>query len=83
MCGAYHCYIFRQQVPLTWEDWTNVLSWALPILLVDEILKAIGRYVNRQKIDERYAATVTSIASIATIIGAVVAGIGYIKRINW
>lgn len=30
-------------VPLSSEQWVTVLSWALPILLVDEVLKAIGR----------------------------------------
>jgi Ca2+-transporting ATPase len=35
-------------VPLSIDDWALVISWAAPILLVDEILKAIGRWVNRE-----------------------------------
>ena len=32
-----------KQVPLTKEDWKTVLLWSSPILLVDEILKFVGR----------------------------------------
>ena len=35
--------------PLTWEQWQTVLLWAMPILLVDEVLKAIGRSLQRRK----------------------------------
>ncbi|CAJ1961317.1 unnamed protein product [Cylindrotheca closterium] len=35
-------------VPLTSSDWQNVLLWAAPILLVDEILKAIGRNLKQK-----------------------------------
>ncbi|KAG7350911.1 calcium-transporting ATPase [Nitzschia inconspicua] len=35
-------------VPLSKENWSTVLFWALPILLVDEILKAIGRKINSE-----------------------------------
>ena len=31
------------QVPLTTSNWLTVAAWALPILLVDEVLKAVGR----------------------------------------
>jgi hypothetical protein len=31
------------------DDWITVALWATPILLVDEILKAIGRRVNKEK----------------------------------
>jgi hypothetical protein len=31
------------------DDWRNVLTWAAPILIVDEILKAVGRWVNREE----------------------------------
>mmetsp|Transcript_26169 Transcript_26169/g.39612 ORF Transcript_26169/g.39612 Transcript_26169/m.39612 type:complete len:394 (-) Transcript_26169:150-1331(-) len=41
--------------PLTVKDWTSVLTWALPILLIDEILKAIGRYLKRKEEKERGA----------------------------
>jgi len=40
-------------VPLTWEQWKRVLVWAAPILLVDEILKTIGRYLSRRKQQKR------------------------------
>jgi len=39
--------------PLTTADWTTVFSWALPILLVDEVLKAIGRFLNAKEQKER------------------------------
>eukprot|EP00547_Thalassionema_nitzschioides_P004173 CAMPEP_0194213662 /NCGR_PEP_ID=MMETSP0156-20130528/14402_1 /TAXON_ID=33649 /ORGANISM="Thalassionema nitzschioides, Strain L26-B" /LENGTH=1041 /DNA_ID=CAMNT_0038941743 /DNA_START=244 /DNA_END=3369 /DNA_ORIENTATION=- len=42
--------------PLTVEHWTSVLYWALPILLVDEILKAIGRHLQCK--DEKKKANV-------------------------
>jgi Ca2+-transporting ATPase len=35
-------------VPLTIEDWKTVLLWACPILVVDEILKAVGRSINQR-----------------------------------
>ena len=35
-------------VPLTIEDWKTVLLWACPILIVDEILKAVGRSINQR-----------------------------------
>lgn len=42
--------------PLTWEDWTYVLRFAVPIILVEEILKAIGRGVNSRKEEKQRAA---------------------------
>ncbi|CAM9620236.1 unnamed protein product, partial [Sphacelaria rigidula] len=39
--------------PLTWDDWTYVLRFAMPILLVEEILKAVGRKVNAQKVTDQ------------------------------
>lgn len=30
-------------VPLSIENWISILKWSAPILLVEEILKAIGR----------------------------------------
>lgn len=36
-------------VPLSWDDWKTVAMWALPILLVDEVLKAVGRRVHQDK----------------------------------
>ena len=38
-----HARTIHQQVPLTKEDWKTVLLWSSPILLVDEILKCVGR----------------------------------------
>jgi Ca2+-transporting ATPase len=35
-------------VPLSADNWTTVLLWATPILLVDEILKAVGRNLNKR-----------------------------------
>jgi len=35
-------------VPLSIENWLSVLCWALPILVVEEILKAVGRWVNAE-----------------------------------
>lgn len=29
--------------PLTWNDWKLVLAFSLPVILIDEILKAVGR----------------------------------------
>lgn len=40
-------------IPLTKEDWKTVLLWSAPILLVDEILKFVGR---RLQIKEKKAA---------------------------
>lgn len=42
-------------VPLSGNDWINVLAWSMPILLVDEVLKAIGRWVNRERNAARIA----------------------------
>jgi len=39
--------------PLSKTDWFSVLFWASPILLVDEILKAIGRYLKSRKQNEK------------------------------
>ena len=36
-------FILMTKVPLTLKDWKTVLLWASPILIVDEILKSIGR----------------------------------------
>ena len=44
---------FTVQVPLTLENWKAVLGFALPILLVDEILKAIGRFIYREERKEK------------------------------
>jgi Ca2+-transporting ATPase len=36
-------------VPLSMDDWVTVLAWAAPILIVDEVLKAVGRWVNNEE----------------------------------
>ena len=43
-------------VPLSLENWITVLKWSAPILLVDEALKAVGRFVNKERDEERAAA---------------------------
>jgi Ca2+-transporting ATPase len=35
-------------VPLSMDDWKNVLTFATPILLVDEVLKFVGRLLARK-----------------------------------
>jgi Ca2+-transporting ATPase len=35
-------------VSLTIDHWVTVLAWAAPILLVDEVLKAVGRFLDRE-----------------------------------
>jgi len=36
-------------VALSKENWISILKWSAPILIVEEILKAIGREVNKMK----------------------------------
>lgn len=31
--------------PLTWHDWKLVLAFSFPVILLDEVLKFIGKYV--------------------------------------
>ena len=42
-CVCVRADIPTTQVPLTKDDWKSVLMWSGPILLVDELLKFIGR----------------------------------------
>lgn len=37
-------------VPLSADDWINVLKWSAPILLVDEILKFTGRWLEKKEV---------------------------------
>ena len=46
-------------MPLSSSDWITILKFAIPILVVDEILKAIGRRVNQEKEEERIKEAVT------------------------
>jgi hypothetical protein len=39
------------------DDWITVLSWAAPILIVDELLKAVGRWVNKERNQKLATAT--------------------------
>jgi hypothetical protein len=39
-------------VPLSLANWISVLSWAMPILIVEEVLKAVGRWVNAKSAEE-------------------------------
>lgn len=43
-------------VPLSKDNWITVLYWAVPILLVDEILKAVGRYLYSEERKAKRAA---------------------------
>ena len=40
-------------VPLSRDNWISVLKWASPILVVEEVLKAIGRKITAAKISSR------------------------------
>ena len=40
-------------VPLTWNDWMVVLAFSFPVILIDEILKAVGRALNRAELAKR------------------------------
>jgi len=37
-------------VPLSWNDWIVVLAFSFPVIIIEEILKALGRYLNRQPV---------------------------------
>jgi len=39
-------------VPLTVDQWMSVLKWSIPIIFLDELLKFVGRNVNKQRIEE-------------------------------
>ena len=43
------CCAHRSQVPLSKSDWITVVTWAGPILVVDEMLKYVGRVLNLGK----------------------------------
>lgn len=40
-------------VPLTWPEWKLVLLFSFPVILIDEVLKAIGRSMERARRAER------------------------------
>ena len=39
--------------PLTWHDWMIVLGFSLPVIVIDECLKCIARYITRKNLRER------------------------------
>jgi Ca2+-transporting ATPase len=39
-------------VPLSWNNWVTVLKWSVPILLLDEVLKLVGRQLADKKARE-------------------------------
>ncbi|KAK8814337.1 hypothetical protein WA158_008199 [Blastocystis sp. Blastoise] len=40
-------------VPLSLRDWFYVFLFSFPVILIDEVLKALGRFYNNRKIKER------------------------------
>ena len=40
-------------VPLTWNDWMLTLAFSFPVILIDEVLKLIGRALNRAELAKR------------------------------
>lgn len=56
-----HCMIlyvpFFNQVfsihAMTWEEWQLVLAFAFPVILIEEVLKFIGRIYNAKELSER------------------------------
>eukprot|EP00957_Ditylum_brightwellii_P112270 8559777-Ditylum_brightwellii.AAC.1 len=48
-------------VPLSLDNWITVLRWSAPIIIVDEVLKAIGRWVNKNKEEEMKQSRVPSL----------------------
>ena len=43
-------------VPLTYNDWVVVMAFSIPVILIDEVLKAAGRGLNRAELAARIAA---------------------------
>eukprot|EP01029_Cantina_marsupialis_P021355 TRINITY_DN50_c0_g5_i2.p1 TRINITY_DN50_c0_g5~~TRINITY_DN50_c0_g5_i2.p1 ORF type:complete len:1015 (-),score=363.90 TRINITY_DN50_c0_g5_i2:317-3361(-) len=40
-------------VPLDFQDWMLVLLWSVPVVVLDEILKCVGRFRNNKLLKER------------------------------
>jgi len=40
-------------VPLTVNDWVLVLAFSFPVIIIDEVLKAYGRFMNAQALKQR------------------------------
>jgi len=47
-------------VPLSKENWISVMKWSVPILLVEEMLKAVGRAFSRSNQEKRAADMITN-----------------------
>lgn len=39
--------------PLTWREWKLVLMFSFPVIVMDEVLKLIGRLMNKKKQKEK------------------------------
>ena len=39
--------------PLTWREWKLVLMFSFPVILIDEVLKLVGRLMNKKKMREK------------------------------
>jgi Ca2+-transporting ATPase len=54
---ALHCMILYMPsmndvfsiTPLSWNEWMLVLLFSLPVILIDEVLKLIGRQINKRE----------------------------------
>lgn len=39
--------------PLTWREWKLVLMFSFPVIVIDEVLKLVGRLMNKKKMREK------------------------------
>jgi len=39
--------------PLDWNDWMIVLAWSFPVIIIDEVLKFVGRQMNASALASR------------------------------
>jgi Ca2+-transporting ATPase len=39
--------------PLDWNEWMVVLGFSIPVILIDEVLKVIGRYISARELANR------------------------------
>ena len=39
--------------PLGWREWKLVLLFSFPVILIDEVLKLVGRAMNKKKLREK------------------------------
>ena len=54
---ALHCFILYTPsmndifsiTPLSWNEWMLVLAFSLPVIAIDEVLKFVGRQINRRE----------------------------------